>query len=133
MFRLRRRRHALVALTLLIALTSCVRPSNTPTAYDDVTRENFLEGCTGVYEVGGTTSTLGVATDQRTCECAYDWISQNVPFDQFEELNTNASKDAAAADVLPPEIADGLRQACPGWGVTSPSTAGVGPTTSVPR
>lgn len=136
MFRARRRAGAVAALTLAISLGACAHPSNTPTAYDDVTRENFLEGCTGTYKVGSTTSTLGVATDQQTCECAYTWISENVPFDQFREINTKAGKDAGAADVLPPEVSDRIREACPGWGASgaaSGSAAGGGPTTSAPR
>ncbi|WP_334142655.1 hypothetical protein [Rhabdothermincola sp.] len=136
MFRFHRRWRALGALALALSLAACAHPSNTPTAYDDVTRENFIEGCTGIYEVGGTTSTIGAGSSRTVCECAYTWISENVPFDQFEEINTKGGEETTAADALPAEVADGIRQACPGWGeaaATSPTTAGSGPTTSVPQ
>ena len=59
-----RRRLALVALLGgLAALTACGPPSNEPDAYDDTTRANFIEGCTGIV-------TEGTALDASTSSVA---------------------------------------------------------------
>lgn len=126
-----RPRSLLVALSLVaLGATACGTPSNAPEGYDDTTRSNFLQGCTGIVTEGtaedATTSSLGAGAPLDACECRYEWFVQNVPFDRaaaeqagradavnFEELNEQLVDDP---DSMPQEIQDGLNQACAGGG-----------------
>lgn len=125
--RSRRVRTLGLALALAAVLAGCSQPSNTPEGYDDTTKSNFLQGCTELAVTGAdestTTSSLGEGLSEEVCTCAYDWIVQNVPFDDFKTLDDQLRDDPQA---VPATIVDGLRGACPGWG----ETTSVGPTTS---
>jgi hypothetical protein len=144
----------LVALVAAIALlgAGCKQPSNTPSAYDSTTESNFVHGCTG--QGSGTT-----LASQEACQCAYDWLVQNVPYNSaneqapttiattnggdisqsfinldgatFSSINNGIS---ANPDSVPPAVQDGLAKACSsrGWKVQSSSSSG-GPTTSAPK
>lgn len=135
-----RRRFGLSAAVLVavVALAAGCAQGNTPTGYDEVTRQNFIDGCTGK-------GTDVPAADEQTCGCAYDWIAQNVPFDS----NTRASTgDYSGPDFIeldktlrsepekfPEEITNALREACPNWGSSdsasdrTETTEPVGPVT----
>jgi hypothetical protein len=123
-----RRRSALVAAVVgLVALTACNPPSNEPDAYDDTTRANFIQGCTGIVTEGtaldASTSSVGAGADQATCECQYDYFVNNVPFDSaaaeaagkgadatnFVDLNQQLEDDPNS---MPDDIEQGLRTAC---------------------
>jgi hypothetical protein len=134
-----RRRLALVALLGgLAALTACGPPSNEPDAYDDTTRANFIEGCTGIVTEGtaldASTSSVAAGADAATCECQYNWFVDNVPFDSdaqeaagaatnFVELNQQLEDDPNS---MPDDIKQGLQAACGGDGAptTTESQAG---------
>jgi hypothetical protein len=92
----RRRSPLLLALVAVVALVaSACNQANTPTAYDQVTHDNFVAGCTGNTSDNaqpGNTSNAGngppttlASTD--ACECAYKWIVLNIPYN-------DANKDA---------------------------------------
>lgn len=116
---------AALALCGLLAV-GCTTPSNEPGDYDDTTRRNFLEGCTGIVTEGtgqdASTSSIGEGADLATCECQYDWFVQNVPFDSdaaeaaglgpdapnFVELNRQVQDDPNS---LPEDIRQAM-QAC---------------------
>lgn len=134
----RRRRRAAPLTTVVVALgllAGCAQ-SNTPTGYDEVTRENFIEGCMGEG------SNLPGASEE-TCVCAYDWISLNVPFNSETRASVGdyAGPDFVDLDKtlrnspeqFPQEITDVLSEQCPGWGTPgsgsdqTDSTAVVGP------
>jgi len=139
-----------VLLLAVVALTGC-KQDNTPTAYDDLTKANFIEGCTGIYvDSNGSTSTIAdrQGASNGTCECAYDWFTKNVPYNTdakngdpafagyegktFVELNQELK---TSPDKFPSEITAALTQTCPGFGgsASTPTTAGTGgPTTVAP-
>ncbi len=137
----------LVALVVVLALVGagCKQPSNTPSAYDSTTQSNFLHGCTG--EGSGTS-----LASQDACQCAYDWLVQNVPYNAtnastpttistntgdvsqnfltdlpdgttFSSINSAVTGNPSGA--VPPQVSDGLAKACAskGW-TTTTTTAG---------
>jgi hypothetical protein len=122
-------------------LTACSPPSNAPQAYDDVTKANFVQGCTGVVTIGtdqdAETSIVGEGADTSTCECQYDWFVQNVPFDSeaagasgqgenaltFTELNQQLQDDPQS---MPDSIKEGLESSC---GSSATSSGGPSGTT----
>jgi hypothetical protein len=136
MSRLRTRSALAVLLFGLFAITACNPPSNEPDAYDDVSKANFIEGCTGVVTSGtaesASTSIVSDGAPANVCECEYNWFVDHVPFDSeaaktqdtrpdgltFEELNQQLGDNANS---MPQDIQDSLRSACPSGG-TSPGT-----------
>ena len=160
----RRRAPLLLVLLSVVALlgTAC-NQNNTPSSYDSVTQQNFIAGCTGNTSDGATGNTgnagNGPSTTlapQSACECAYNWIVLNVPYndtnkktpttiegigsqtftpdysgDTFQKINDNLADNP---DQLPPEIQQGLADNCKsaGWKPATTSTSateGGGPTT----
>ena len=127
MSRLRPRTVAVVLALAGLVIAGCNTPSNQPGEYDDTTRANFLEGCTGIVTEGtaqdASTSSIGAGAGLATCECRYEYFVQNVPFDSeaaeaagqgpdavnFVELNQQVQNDPNS---LPPDIRDGLQEAC---------------------
>jgi len=142
----------LVALVASLALlgAGCKQPSNTPSAYDSTTETNFVHGCTG--QGSGTT-----LASQDACQCAYDWLVQNVPYNSTNqqtpttiatangEISQNfinlddatfSSINSAIAsnpDSVPQAVQNGMAKACAprGWKQPQGSSSG-GPTTSAP-
>jgi len=160
----RRRAPLLVVLLAVVALlgTSC-KQDNTPSEYNSVTQQNFIDGCTGNTSDDGATGNTanagnGPATTlapQSACECAYNWIVVNVPYNDANKDNpvtvdgigeqnftyTDKTFKAINDDLtnnpgnMPDEIQQGLAKACTdkGWKVASTTTTapegGGGPTT----
>jgi hypothetical protein len=135
-----RRRFAVVAvIALALVGVACNPPSNEPDEYDDTTRSNFLEGCTGIVTEGtaldASTSSIGEGADPSVCECQYEWFVDNLPFDSdaaeqqgqgpdavnFVELNQQLEDDPNS---MPEDIQSSLRTACLGGG--GPTTQGTG-------
>ena len=94
---------ALFAAAAVVALAGCSVPSNTPAAYDDAVKANFIEGCSGnIPETGNTTTTLASAD---YCSCAYDVFVDQVPFnddarDAFPDYPSEAPTFTAFNDEL---------------------------------
>lgn len=123
-----------VAAVAALGLVAGCAQSNTPTGYDEVTRKNFIEGC-----MGEGTDLPGAS--EQTCVCAYDWISQNVPFDSQTRASVGdyAGPDFVDLDKtlrdspeeFPEEITKAISEECPGWGGSASnetdSTGSVGP------
>jgi hypothetical protein len=155
---------ALLAAVALLA--GACSQKNTPTAYDDVTQTQFLAGCTGntsdnaqpgntANDGNGTPTTLA---SQSACQCAYNWLVLNVPYNDanknnpttiegigtqsftytdktFEGINDDM---ADHPDQLPDEIQTGLAKECKDEGWAQPSTttttaASTGGPTTVPK
>lgn len=129
--RSRRRVLPVVLMAATIAVAGGCAHSNTPKGYDEVTRTNFLQGCTG----GGTNSP---GSSESTCRCVYDWVVVNVPFDSktgasvggytgpnFVDLDEQLKKDPTN---FPGELSSALSEACPGWGSPSGSSGDAGTT-----
>jgi actin-like ATPase involved in cell morphogenesis len=65
--------------------------------YDsEALREQFVDGCTGA----ATGVDTGASED--ICQCAYDGIAEQVPFDEFVQYSSEAASDPDAA--IPPEV-----------------------------
>jgi hypothetical protein len=107
------------AALLVVALAACSTPSNTPSAYDDATQANFVEGCTATDATGGS---VGQGQSPETCQCKYEWFVGNVPYspdtagegysgDTFTGLQSQMHSNP---DSMPTQIADDLAQACGG-------------------
>lgn len=157
----RRRAPLLFALVGAVALLAgACNQSNTPTAYDETTQKQFIAGCTGNTSDDAETGNTQNAGDdppttlasQGACQCAYEWLVINVPYNDankstpvtiegigsqdftytdqtFQGINDDLADDPNA---VPPQIQDGLADACKdkGWAQpTTTTTSGGGPTT----
>jgi hypothetical protein len=84
----RRRAPLLLALLAVVALMgSACKQDNTPSAYNSVTQQEFIAGCTGNTSDGATGNTANASNGPTTtlassdaCQCAYNWIVLNVPY-----------------------------------------------------
>jgi hypothetical protein len=112
-------RLSLLLFTLSGALVAVgCAPNNNPTAYNETTQANFMEGCTGNFPGSGTT-----LASNTYCECAYQVFVKNMSIDDFNKLNSELKDDQSK---LPQNVQTGLQQ-CPGWGLppgASPSEQG---------
>jgi len=131
-----------VLLLAVVALTGC-KQDNTPSEYNDITKANFIAGCTQIDPNSGDTISDRNGAPAGVCNCAYDWFTENVPYNTtaknadpkfanyggktFVELNIQLKN---SPDAFPSEITAALTAACPGFGTTSPSAGTGGPTTS---
>lgn len=113
-----RRRSAwgIVALIGLVVLGACTNPSNAPTEYNDVTRANFMAGCTANYAGSGTT-----LAPPSTCECMYGVVTSELSINEFTSLNDALKSDKNAA--IPDKVKQGW-QACPGFGAAPGASSG---------
>jgi hypothetical protein len=124
----RRVSQVLAAVGVVAALAGCSVPSNTPTAYDDAVRANFVQGCTGdIPETNNTTTTLAA---EDFCTCAYEVFVDQVPYNDdaraafpnypadaptFTTFNDELSKSDTPDtvwDTLPQSVRDDLAT-CP--------------------
>lgn len=75
-------------------LGGCGGGGDSDADYSDDTRASFLEPCVS-----------GLGDDGRDiCECTYDRIVDDIPFDRFEDLDRQLQDDPDAA--LPDDVAD---------------------------
>ncbi len=127
---------ALAALALIV-FAGCSVPSNTPGDYDDATKEQFIEGCTGTDDQGAS---IGSGSTPEYCECAYSWISSNYPYSEetaqpgysgitFSGLNDSLRDDPGA---MPAELVEELEGNCDQSGSTGVSPATTAPPTTAP-
>jgi hypothetical protein len=143
----RRRASLLVAaLAALALLATACHEDNTPQHYDSVTKDNFVQGCTG----GGTGTTL--ASDS-LCTCLYNVTTASIPASASDKKTRGGSKTFATyngktfiqindelkndPNSLPSSLTDAFKENCPGFqGATTttakPSSNG-GPTTVKPK
>lgn len=82
-------------------------PDNSPDGYSDELVDSYLEGCTGdIPATEGTTTSLA---SSGYCECTYEVLRANVPFDDADrEERTDADGQAVFADY--PEDAPTFRE-----------------------
>lgn len=131
----RARRLPLVAgfAVAALAVAGCV-PENTPPAYDDVVRGEFIQACTGnLPETDETTTSLA---SQGFCECAYQAFVDNIPYDEDQRgdypgytgmtfVAYNAEVQSEPSTPLPQVVADTISSECPSADGSGPL---VGPT-----
>jgi hypothetical protein len=119
----------LVACATLV-LGACAQ-SNTPTEYNDLTQQNFLETCTNLY-FENTDDTLEITSDTvvadatgaspSICQCSYEVFVDNMSIEDFTTLNNDLKDDPNVWNNLPQSIKDELADCNEGGGSTSPST-----------
>jgi hypothetical protein len=72
-------RRLLAVLVVLCIVAACSKNSN---HYGDATRKAFLETCT-----------INQDQPKQICECIYDKIAQQIPFDRYVELDKQMQAD----------------------------------------
>jgi hypothetical protein len=95
----------LVALVALPLAAGCTPTTNDPDDYDAVTEANVLDGCVRAqYEDPGSTRVITITENEdgedvvdipddvpadllNPCQCIYDQIVEQIPFDDFEEMD----------------------------------------------
>lgn len=85
---------ALAGLAIVIGIVLIAVGASEQTDYDDATRTRFLDACTAD----------GGDPVRRTCECIYDGVEAEIPFDRFEEIDSQLSEQASSTgpgDPLP--------------------------------
>lgn len=78
------------AVIALVALAGCAG-QRTPGGYGDSVQKNFVSSCQKTFaaDAGETPATLSDGTElepKEFCGCAYDKISDDVPFDDFKDV-----------------------------------------------
>jgi hypothetical protein len=119
----------LVACATLV-LGACAQ-SNTPTEYNDLTQQNFLETCTNLY-FENTDDTLEITSDTvvadttgaspSICQCSYEVFVDNMSIEDFTTLNNDLKDDPNVWNNLPQSIKDELADCNEDGGSASPST-----------
>jgi hypothetical protein len=128
----------LVACATLV-LGACAQ-SNTPTEYNDLTQQNFLETCTNLY-FENTDDTLEITSDTvvadetgaspSICQCSYEVFVDNMSIEDFTTLNNDLKEDPEGTwAALPQNVQDGLADCNEDGGSTSPSTTSTTEATS---
>jgi hypothetical protein len=72
------------------------------TEYDQAIEDDFMATCTADAE------TLGFTRADEFCQCAYDGIREDIPFDRFLEIDAALQADSAAV----PDEVDRIRTSC---------------------
>lgn len=92
------RRSGLAALGIAaLVLSGCTTPDNSPDAYGDATRANFVSSCTGeilrdASDETDTTSAVNLPSES-SCVCLYDHFVEKVPFERFAAIDGDLEKD----------------------------------------
>jgi hypothetical protein len=128
-----------LAAVLGLGLGACAQ-DNTPTEYNTLTQQNFLEGCTNHYfdntddtiDITGNTIAADVtAPDEGTCRCMYDVFVNTMSIDDFTTFNKDLKEDPQKAwDGLSQDVKDDL-DACSS-GTTGTTVAGGTTDTTAP-
>lgn len=122
-----RRSFATAALLGALVLGGCSVPSNAPDAYNEQTRSNFVLGCSKSAPEADDYDDESDATTvpQDNCECRYEWITENIPYDSEQRDNDEAfagydgptfeslDEKAGSGEALPKNILDQLQEECP--------------------
>jgi hypothetical protein len=140
----------MVAVVLAIFLTSC-KQDNTPTEYNTLTQQNFLELCTN-HLYNSSNSTLSQtdntiakvdAPNETVCNCQYDVFVAQVPINKndtskpnysgpnFTDLNAALKSDPEAAWATVPQPVQDALTTCATSGGTSQSSTTTSSSTTV--
>ncbi len=140
-----------LAALAVLALGGC-KPDNTPTEYDTLTKQNFLETCTNFY-FENTDDTLAITTNtvkadvtpltQSQCECQYQVFVDNMPINaqtaktepgysgpNFTDLNAELKRDPTKAWNSVSDDLKGKLQACASGEGSSSGGSGESTTTT---
>jgi hypothetical protein len=76
-----------------LVVSACGVPSNSPEAYNETVKANFMEGCTGdLLETGGTTTSLA---QPNYCTCAYEVFVAQVPYNDDDRVRYSGYPEEA--------------------------------------
>ncbi len=92
-------------MVAVVLVVSACTPSGQPDDYDTTTQENFIEAC----EANGAEQATDVAA---VCQCSYDAIVDQIPFEDFESFDEELRDDINAPfdDQVSAIVADCIRQ-----------------------
>ena len=91
-----------LAACLFVALALAVAGCGGEDDYSDNVEENFTEECVKSAVESGDGALTEAQADEY-CQCTYDDIEANVPFEEFAEYDDRAREDENAP--VPPKIA----------------------------
>jgi len=95
---------SLLAVAAMVALLgACTQGRTVPDKYGDTTRENFMDGCVETTTGDGEGQTFTEDEADAICECAYEGIVEEIPFSEFEEVNSAQEEEPSE---LPQEWLD---------------------------
>lgn len=101
---LRLRLGALGAAALLVPLACGVNPQ--PTDYGEDYENNFMLGCTGVFQdgdkAGERSSDAKVFAPEDVCQCIYDGLVEKVPFSEAKDFE-DAQADQEEGEIEVPD------------------------------
>jgi hypothetical protein len=104
-----------IALGAIAAIALIVILVVTMTSGDEGASEDPVEGATD-YNDDIEADFIAECTEDapvEQCQCAYDELEANVPFDRYVELAEENLSDATSRDDLPPEL-QAATEACSG-------------------
>jgi hypothetical protein len=85
---------SLLAVVAMVALLgACTQGRTVPDKYGDTTRQNFIDGCVETTTGDGEGRTFTDEEADAVCECAYEGIVEEIPFSEFEEVNSAQEDD----------------------------------------
>jgi len=104
----RRTRAVLVALAVLLVVAGCTNRQQIPDSYGGTTRDNFTEGCvTTLTSDDGEGEAFDADEANEICECSYNGIKDNIPFEDFKRINEDQSAEPGPLDERITDIVDG--------------------------
>ncbi|MFN8019015.1 MAG: hypothetical protein U0P45_12960 [Acidimicrobiales bacterium] len=82
---------ALVAICLVV-LSGCTQAQRVPSSYDGA-EDDFKAGCKDVatQDANSPEADVKIASPTTYCNCVWDEITKNVPWDTFKEINSDLS------------------------------------------
>lgn len=96
---------ALAAVALVLPLACGVNPQ--PTDYGDDYEDNFMLGCTGIFQKGDKegerSSDAVVFASEDECQCIYDGLVEKVPFSEAKEFEDQQAEAESGDDIVVPD------------------------------
>lgn len=98
------RRSGLAVLGLaMLVLAGCTTPDNSPDAYGEATRTNFVQACSGeilqtASDRSDTTAAVQLPSSD-SCACLYEHFVEEVAFERFEAIDDELEKDPGTVPV----------------------------------
>lgn len=110
---IRRPRRLLLALAVAAVglLAACGQEGSAPDSYGATTQDNFLEGCIdGLTADDREGEALSGDEAEQVCQCTYDGIVEEIPFEDFQEIYDEQREEPQALDERIRAIADRCQQ-----------------------
>lgn len=105
---------ALGAVALVVPLACGVNPQ--PTDYGDDYEDNFMLGCTGIFQKGDKegerSSDAVVFAPQDECQCIYDGLVEKVPFSESKEFEEQQAEAESGDEIDVPDNIQKIYDEC---------------------